>query len=63
VISTPSGSSVVTKSRIRKTAGHTARVGEIRNVYQILVGEYEDKTKLVRLRCVEDNIKNDLKVK
>jgi len=56
VISNPSSSSVITKSSRRKRAGHTVGVGEIRNGYQIFVGEYEDKAKLIRLRYLDGKI-------
>jgi len=52
VLSTPSNSSVITKSSRRNRAGHAVGMPEIRNGYQIVVGEYEAKTKLIRLRCV-----------
>jgi hypothetical protein len=43
-------------------AGHIARIEEMRNEYEILVGQHEKKRPLVRPRHRwEDNIKVDLK--
>jgi hypothetical protein len=43
-------------------AGHTARIGERRNAYRILVGKPEGKRPLGRPRCRwVDNIKMDLR--
>jgi hypothetical protein len=50
------------KSRGMKWAGHTARMGEGRNVYRILVGKPEGKRPLERpSRRWEDGIKMDLR--
>ena len=50
-----------TKSRIRKWAGHVARMGEMRGIYRVLVGKPERKRPLRRPRLRwEDNIKMDL---
>jgi len=52
----------VIKPRRMKLAGHTARMGERRNAYNILVGKPEGKRPLGRYRCkCEDNIRMDLK--
>jgi hypothetical protein len=50
------------KSRRMRWAGHVARMGEMRNVYRILVGKPEGKRPLgtPRRRWV-DNIKMDLR--
>jgi hypothetical protein len=44
----------VTKSRI-SWVGHAARVGEIHNVFGILVGKPEWKRRLGRHKCIQDN--------
>jgi hypothetical protein len=42
--------------------GYVARMGIIRNMYKVLVGKYEGKRLLARLRRrLQDNIKIDLK--
>jgi hypothetical protein len=52
----------VIKSRRMKWAGHVARMGEGRSVYRVLVGRFEVKRLLGRLRHRwEDNIKLDLR--
>jgi hypothetical protein len=38
------------KSRRLKWAKHVAHIGKLRNAYIILVGKYEGKRQLVRLR-------------
>ena len=49
------------KSRRVRWAGHTARMGERRGVYRVLVGKPEGKRPLGRpRRRREDNIKLDL---
>ena len=51
----------VIKSRIKRRAGHVARMGEGRGVYRVLVGKPEGKGPLGRpRRRGEDNIKMDL---
>jgi cyclophilin family peptidyl-prolyl cis-trans isomerase len=40
----------VIKSKMIRT-GHVARMGEMRNAYNILVGKPEGKRSLVRSRC------------
>jgi len=41
--------------------GNVARLGEMGNVYKILVGKLEEKRSLVRHRCrCEDNVKKIL---
>jgi hypothetical protein len=50
------------KSRRMTWAGHTARMGEKRNAYRILVGKPEGKRPLARLRRRwADNIKMGLR--
>jgi hypothetical protein len=50
------------KSRRMRWAGHVARMGELRNVYRILVGKPEGKRPLGRpRRSWVDNIKMDLR--
>jgi hypothetical protein len=39
------------KSRWMRLAGHAARVGEMKNLYSILVGKSEGKSPLGRTRC------------
>ena len=52
----------VVKSRIRRWAGHVARMGEGRGVHRVLVGKPEGNRRLGRpRRRWEDNIKMDLK--
>jgi hypothetical protein len=52
----------VIKSRMVGWAGHITGMGEMRNVYNILVGKYEGKKQLRRLRRQwEYNIRMDLK--
>ena len=47
----------VTKSRLMRSAGHVARMGERRGVYRVLVGKPDGKRPLGRPRCRrEDNI-------
>jgi len=42
---------------------HAARMGNVKNAYNILVGKYDGKTSLGKSRRrSEDNIKTDLKV-
>jgi hypothetical protein len=50
------------KSRRMRWAGHVARMGEVRNMYRVLVGKPEGKRPLERprRRC-EDGIKMDLR--
>jgi hypothetical protein len=49
------------KSRRRRWAGHTARVGEMRDWYNVLIGNPGGKRPLGRPgRRWEDNIKMDL---
>jgi hypothetical protein len=51
----------VIKSRKTSRAGHVARMGEMRNVYSVLVGKPEGKRPLeIPRRKWEDNIKMDL---
>ena len=51
----------VMKSRRMRWVGHTARMGERRDVYRVLVGKPEGKNPLGRpRRRWEDNIKIDL---
>jgi hypothetical protein len=51
-----------TKSRRMKWVGHVAHMGEVRNVYRVLVGKPEGKSPLERPRHRwEDGIKMDLK--
>jgi hypothetical protein len=50
------------KSRSIRLAGHVARIGEMSNAYNILVGKPEGKEPLGRPRCRwEDNIRMDLR--
>jgi hypothetical protein len=50
------------KSRRTRWVGHVARMGQVRNVYRVLVGKPEEKRPLVRPRCRwEDGIKMDLR--
>ena len=52
---------LVMKSRRMRWVGHTARMGERRDVYRVLVGKPEGKNPLGRpRRRWEDNIKIDL---
>jgi hypothetical protein len=52
----------VIKSRKIIWAGHVARMGEIRNIYKMLVGKPEMNTPLVRPRSRwEDNFRRDLR--
>jgi hypothetical protein len=52
----------VMKSRKIRRAGHIVHMGEIRNMYRILVGEPEGKRQLGRHRSRwEDNITKDLR--
>jgi len=52
---------LVIKSRRMRWAGHTARMGERRVVYRVLVGKPEGKRPLGRpRRGWEDNIKTEL---
>jgi hypothetical protein len=47
------------KSKIMRLEDHVAHMGKMRNAYKILVGNYEGKRPLGRLRHAwEDNIKN-----
>jgi hypothetical protein len=51
----------VIKSRIMRSAGHVARMGEGRGAYRVLVGRREGRRPLGRpRRRWEDNIKMDL---
>jgi hypothetical protein len=51
----------VIKSRIKRWAGHAARMGERRGVYRVLMGKTEGKRPLGRTRRRwEDNIRMDL---
>jgi hypothetical protein len=51
----------VIKSRRMKWAGHVARMGDVRNAYNILVGKHEGRRSLGRPgRRWEDNIRMDL---
>jgi hypothetical protein len=52
----------VIKSRRMRWTGHIARVGEMRNACNILVGKPEGQRPLGRPRCRwEDNIRMDLR--
>jgi hypothetical protein len=52
----------VIKARRMRWAGHVARMGEVRGIYNILVGRLEGRRPLGRpRRRWEDNIKMDLK--
>jgi hypothetical protein len=52
----------VIKSRRVRWAGHAARMGEMRNAYNILVKKSEGKRPFVRPRCRwEYNIRIDLR--
>jgi hypothetical protein len=52
----------VIKARRMRLAGHVARMGEVRGVYNILVGRPEGRRALRRpRRRWEDNIKMDLR--
>jgi hypothetical protein len=52
----------VIKARRMRWAGHAACMGEMRNVYSILVGRPERKRSLGRhRRRLEDNIRMDLR--
>jgi hypothetical protein len=54
----------VIKVRRMRLAGHAARMGEMRNSYNILVGKREGKSPVEISRCRwEDNIRIDLKGK
>jgi hypothetical protein len=45
-----------------RRAGYVARMGEMRNTYNILVGKPEERRSLGRPRCRwEDNIRMDLR--
>ena len=51
----------VIKSRRMQWAGHVARIGERRGIFQVLVGKPEGKRPLGKLRHRwEDNIKMEL---
>jgi hypothetical protein len=51
----------VNKARGVELVGHVARMGEVRNVYKILVGNPAEKRSLGKpSRSWEDNIKMDL---
>jgi hypothetical protein len=53
---------LVLKCRRMRWAGHVARMGEVRNAYNILVGKPEGRRPLGRPRCRrEDNIRMDLR--
>jgi hypothetical protein len=53
---------ILIKLRIRRWAGHVARMGEGRGFYRVLVGRPEGKRPLGRpRRRWEDNIKLDLR--
>jgi hypothetical protein len=48
--------------RRKRWAGRAARIGNIRNVYNILIGESKGKRSLRRPKCKwEDNIRIDLR--
>jgi hypothetical protein len=49
------------KSRKMGFAGHVARMGEMRNAYNILVGKPEGKKPFGRPRCRWDNIRMDVR--
>jgi hypothetical protein len=50
------------KSRRMRWAGHVARMGEERKIYEVLVGKPEGKRPLVRPRCRwENGIRMDLR--
>jgi hypothetical protein len=51
----------VIKLRMKKWAGHIARRGEMRNVYNILVGKPEGERPLRRPRRRWNNIRTDLR--
>jgi hypothetical protein len=52
----------VIKSRRTRWVGHVARMGEMRNAYNIMVGKPEGKRPLGRHRHKwEDNIRTDLR--
>jgi hypothetical protein len=52
----------VIQSRRMRWAGHKARMGQMRNMYKILVGKPEGKRLLGRPRCRwEFNIRMDLR--
>jgi hypothetical protein len=52
-----SSPNIIRLNKCRKWAGHVARMGEMRNAYNILVGKPEGKRPLGRPRCRwEDNI-------
>jgi hypothetical protein len=52
----------VIKARRMRWAGHVARMGVVRDAYNILVGRRETRRLLGRPRCRwEDNIKMDLR--
>jgi hypothetical protein len=52
----------IIKSRRMRWAGHSARLGEKRFAYRILVGKPEGTRPLGRLKCRwEDNIRMDLR--
>jgi hypothetical protein len=52
----------VLKSRRMRWAGHVARMGDVSNVYRIVIGKFEGKMphRKPRRRC-EDNIRMDLR--
>jgi hypothetical protein len=53
----------VTKSRGIRWAGHVTRMGEVRNVYKILVGKPEGKRPFGKPRCRwEHNTKRILRL-
>jgi len=61
VYSAPNTVRVINSRRMR-LAGYVARMGEMRNAYNILVGNPEEKRPLGRpRRRWEDNIKMDLR--
>jgi hypothetical protein len=50
------------KSRWMRWTGHVARMGEMRNAYNILVGKSEGRRQVGRVRCRwGDNIRMDLR--
>jgi hypothetical protein len=51
----------IIKTRRMRWAGHVARLGEVRDAYNILVGRPEGRRPLGRPRCRWEDIKMDLR--
>jgi hypothetical protein len=47
-------------SRRMRCAGHTARMGDMRNAYKLLVGKAEGRTPLDRRRCRWVKVKGEV---